>query len=325
MSVDLEEPIWKVPPPRANVGPARPPDPACATVTLSIDGRTVTVPVGTTLLQAASRLGISVPTLCWLPTLTPVNACRLCVVEVEGARTLAPACARACEAGMQVKTASERVRLSRKLVLELLASSVNLDRAPDLLRWMAEYGADPARFGPPEASTTSRDTRHAGHHHVGDGQSAETVAQPVKVDNSLYVRDYARCVLCYKCVEACGTDAQHTFAISIAGRGFDARVSTEWDDPLPEGACVYCGNCINVCPTGALVFRSEHELREQGAWEPDKQSETDTICPFCGVGCTLRVKVQDERIVSVTSPLDVDVTRGNLCVKGRFGTSYVNR
>ncbi len=321
---EINEPIWKVPPPRASVMPARPPDPACQTITLQIDGRTVTVPAGTTLLQAASRLGLRIPTLCWAPTLTPINACRICVVEVEGARTLAPACARPAEAGMVVQTGSERVRLSRKLVLELLASSVALDRAPELLRLIQEYGADPERFGPSAAPADRRDARHAGHHHVGDGATAETVAQPVKVDNSLYVRDYARCVLCYKCVEACGTDAQHTFAITIAGRGFDARVSTEWDAPLPEGACVYCGNCINVCPTGALVFRTEHELREAGSWAPERQQETDTICPFCGVGCTLRVKVQDDKLVSVTSPPEVDVTGGNLCVKGRFGTSYVN-
>ena len=100
---------------------------------------------------------------------------------------------------------------------------------------------------------------------------AETVAQPVKVDNDLYVRDYSRCILCYKCVEACGEDAQNTFAIAVAGRGFDARISTEFDVPLPESACVYCGNCIGVCPTGALMFRSEYDLREAGDWAPESR------------------------------------------------------
>jgi predicted molibdopterin-dependent oxidoreductase YjgC len=124
-------------------------------------------------------------------------------------------------------------------------------------------------------------------------------------------------------VEACGTDAQHTFAIAVAGRGFDARISTESNRPLPESACVYCGNCIGVCPTGALMFKAEHDLRQAGRWNESSQTVTDTICPYCGVGCTLRLRVQDNRIVRVTSPLDHEVTRGNLCIKGRFGWQFV--
>jgi len=145
------------------------------------------------------------------------------------------------------------------------------------------------------------------------------------VDNDLYVRDYAKCIVCYKCVEACGTDAQNTFAIAVAGRGFDARISTEYDVPLPSSACVYCGNCIGVCPTGALMFKSEHDMRREGTWDASRQTATDTICPYCGVGCTLTVHAQDERIVKVTSPLDQAVTHGHLCVKGRFGWEFVNR
>ena len=115
---------------------------------------------------------------------------------------------------------------------------------------------------PPPASATPASP---GHHHAPAGDAtAATVAQPVKIDNDLYVRDYSKCILCYKCVEACGEDAQNTFAIAVAGRGFDARISTEQDVPLPESACVYCGNCIGVCPTGALMFRSEHDMREAG-------------------------------------------------------------
>jgi NADP-reducing hydrogenase subunit HndD len=155
--------------------------------------------------------------------------------------------------------------------------------------------------------------------------AAANAGQPVKVDNDLYVRDYAKCIVCYKCVEACGRDAQNTFAIALAGRGFDARISTEYDVPLPDSACVYCGNCIGVCPTGALMFKSEHDLREAGRWEPERQTATDTICPYCGVGCTLTVHVQDERIVKVTSPIEQEVTRGHLCIKGRFGWDFVNR
>ena len=162
-----------------------------------------------------------------------------------------------------------------------------------------------------------------GHHHASAPGRAATVAQPVKVDNELYVRDYAKCILCYKCVQACGTEAQNTFAIAVAGRGFDARISTEFATPLPESACVYCGNCIGVCPTGALMFKSEHDKRADGTWDESRQTVTDTICPYCGVGCTLQLRVQDNEIVRVTSPLDHDVTNGHLCVKGRFGWQFV--
>src|SRR4029453_2640204 len=165
--------------------------------------------------------------------------------------------------------------------------------------------APPDPSAPPSAAGArgERDAREPGHHEAPDGAQAETVAQPVKIDNDLYLRDYSKCILCYKCVEACGVDAQNTFAIAVAGRGFGAAISTEADVPLPESACVYCGNCIGVCPTGALMFKSEHDLREAGDWREEEQSTTDTICPYCGVGCTLTVHVQDDRIIKVTSPL----------------------
>jgi predicted molibdopterin-dependent oxidoreductase YjgC len=240
-----------------------------------------------------------------------------------------PACSRRAEAGMKVRTDSDRVRLSRRLVLELLASSVDVSTAPALLAYLARYGADPARFGAPAEPAPSasgadaRDAAHPGHHAEPEGARAATVAQPVKVDNDLYVRDYAKCILCYKCVEACGDDAQNTFAIAVAGRGFEARISTEMAVPLPDSACVYCGNCIGVCPTGALMFKSEHDLRAAGAWDEQKQTQTDTVCPYCGVGCALTLHVQDERIVKVTSPVTSSVTNGQLCIKGRFGFAYV--
>lgn len=296
-------------PPPATAIPAPPTEPARTKVPLTIDGRAVEVPAGSTLIEACQTLDITVPTLCYLETLTPVNACRICVVEVEGARVLAPACSRQVEAGMVVKTRSPRVDLSRKVVLELLGSSVDLSTAPGLREMMAEYGARPERF----------------QEGIGSASSVSSVAKPVKIDNDLYVRDYGKCVLCYKCVEACGTDAQNTFAIAVAGRGFNAHISTERDVPLPDSACVYCGNCIAVCPTGALMATPEFELRKAGEWRPERQAVTDTICPYCGVGCTLTVHVQDQQIVKITSPFDNDVTRGNLCVKGRFGFEYVNK
>jgi predicted molibdopterin-dependent oxidoreductase YjgC len=209
-------------------------------------------------------------------------------------------------------------------VLEFLASSVDLSTAPSAQDYLARYDAKPERYGPPAkpARAGERDRATVGHHHA-DGKGSATVRQPVKVDNDLYVRDYAKCILCYKCVEACGVDAQNTFAIAVAGRGFDARISTEFAAPLPDSACVYCGNCIGVCPTGALMFKSEHDLRAADAWDEGRQTRTDTICAYCGVGCTITLHVQDNRIVKATSPLDHDITRGHLCVKGRFGYQFV--
>lgn len=319
------------PPARPSRIPAAPPAPARAPVELSIDGVTVIVQAGDTILDACRAEGLGIPTLCYLETLAPVNVCRVCVVEVTGSRVLVPACSRAVEPGMVVQTDSERVRLSRKVVLEFLSSSVDVSlagpAAPDgtVASYLERYGADPGRYGAPApaAGHDERDALEPGHHHEPSGEQASTVAQPVKIDNELYVRDYSKCILCYKCVEACGVDAQNTFAIGVAGRGFDARISTEWNVGLPDSACVYCGNCIGVCPTGALMFRSEYDMREAGRWDETAQTTTDTICPYCGVGCTLSLHVQDNEIVKVTSPLDSSTTEGHLCVKGRFGFQFV--
>jgi predicted molibdopterin-dependent oxidoreductase YjgC len=324
MSAEIER-IFYEPPARPSAIPAAPEVATPPSVEITLDGSAIAVPAGSTILDACRAAGIDVPTLCYLESLAPVNVCRICVVEVTGSRVLVPACSRRVEAGMEVQTGSERVRHSRKLVLELLGSSVDLSIAPGVAEMMAEYEADPARFGPPMSPANAGDieARHPGHHEPPGGDQAETAARPVKVDNDLYVRDYSRCILCYKCVEACGTDAQNTFAIAVAGRGFDARISTEYDAPLTSSACVYCGNCIGVCPTGALMFRSEHEMRAAGTWDESAQATTDTICPYCGVGCTLTLHVQDNRVVKVTSPMDSSVTEGHLCIKGRFGFAFV--
>ena len=252
----LYAPVTTIPVPRGPV-PQAPPECEPRSIEIKIDGEPVTVPEGSTILDAARKLGIDTPTLCFLENLTPVNACRVCVVELEGARTLVPACSRKVEQNMSIRTDSKRVRLSRRLVLEFLASSVDLSTAPAMPAYMERYNADPERFGTARA----------------------TVAQPAKIDNELYVRDYSKCVLCYKCVEACGIDAQNTFAIAVSGRGFSAHIATEFEVPLPDSACVYCGNCIGVCPTGALMFKSEYDMRQAGTWSESRQTQTDTICP----------------------------------------------
>jgi len=298
--MSTSDPIWFTPPPRPSRPPAVPEHPATKQIDLKIDGQSVRVPETATILEACRSLGIDVPTLCYLENLTPANVCRICVVELAGSRTLVPACSRRVEPGMDIQTNSDRVKLSRKIVLEFLGSSVDLSLSPQAQTYIKRYNARPERYG-----------------------SSATVQQPVKIDNDLYVRDYSKCILCYKCVEACGSDAQNTFAIAVAGRGFEARISTEWGTPLPYSACVYCGNCIGVCPTEALMFKSEYDMRQAGKWDESKQEKTDTICPYCGVGCTLTLHTQDNRIVKVTSPLDVNITHGHLCIKGRFGFEFV--
>jgi len=263
-------------------------------VNITIDGRSIDVDEGITILEACRAEGIEVPTLCFLETLEPANACRLCVVEVEGSVALVPACSRKVSEGMVVKTHSERVLHSRRMVIEFLAATTDISLLD--VEW---HGADPGRL-PIEQRTTSP-----------------------KVDNGLYVRDLDRCVLCYRCVDVCGEQAQNTFAISVAGRGSGAAIATEFGVALPDSACVFCGNCVAVCPTGALIPFTEFQMRAGGIWDEERQEVTRTVCAFCGVGCNLDLHVQDGVIVKVTSPLDHDITSGNLCIKGRFGFQHV--
>ncbi len=271
-------------------------------VTVSIDGEEVSMLEGDTILDACNAAGKDTPTICYGPTVTPVNACRVCVVEVEGSRTLVPSCSRPIEEGMVVTTDSDKVDHSRKMVLEFLATSSDVSQAEDIQGWLGDYGADLDRYDP---------------------ETTERMTDEVKIEDDLYVRAYDRCVLCYKCVEACGEDAQWTFAIAMSGRGFNNRIATEFNVTLPDSACVYCGNCVAVCPTNALQFKTEFDLRKMADWRPEDQTVTRTVCSYCGVGCNLDLHVQDNQIVKVESPSDHSITNGNLCVKGRFGYQYV--
>ena len=271
-----------------------------SSVSLKIDGRTVTVSEGTTLREACEKAEHSIPTLCWHENLTPANACRACVVELKGSRTLVASCSRTAEEGMEVMTDTERVQNARKVVAELLVSTSDASLAPDLRRLAEESGADAERFG-----------------------GGSNWDQPVRVDNELYVRDLSKCILCYRCVEACGTDAQNTFAIQVAGRGFDAHIDAGFGRELPESDCVFCGNCVAVCPTGALIGKTEWDLRNEGKWDETRISTTRTICSYCGVGCELELNVLDNKIVKVTSPMENPITEGMLCVKGRYGYEFV--
>jgi NADH dehydrogenase/NADH:ubiquinone oxidoreductase subunit G len=209
-------------------------------VTLTIDGQTLTIPAGVTLLKAAQAAGITIPTLCYHDFCTANALCRICVVEVEGARTLIPACVAQVAEGMKVQTQSPRVRRARRSILEMLSASVDLSEAPEVLQLMRDYQADPARF-----------------------PQAKRRATPVIDDNPMYIRDYAKCVLCWRCVQVCATDAQYTYAINFEGRGFETQIATFFHRPMPETTCVFCGQCVGVCPTNALKPKRQW-LLEQG-------------------------------------------------------------
>ena len=213
-------------------------------VTLKIDGQTVTVAEGTTILDAAASLGIEIPVICYHPHLTANGLCRICSVDA-GWRVQPAACVTGCAEGMEVQTRSPEVIRNRRTILELLASAVNLDEAPEILKLVEALDADTERFA--------------------DGVRRES---PVFDDNPFYLRDYNQCINCWRCVQVCAEDAQYTFALSFDGRGFNTRIGTFFGDGMTDTTCVFCGQCVGVCPTGALKPKRQ-ALLEQGE-DPDE-------------------------------------------------------
>ncbi len=209
-------------------------------IELKIDDQAVSVAPGTTILQAARELGIDIPTLCYLEKLTAYGVCRLCLVEIEGARGLHASCVTTVQEGLVVHTRTQNVVRARRTILEMLASSIDLSESADLQRLMEEYGAHPDRFA-----------------------NAVRRSPQLIDDNPVYLRDYAKCVLCWRCVQVCADDVQYNYAIDFSGRGYHTSVATFFDQPLPQTSCVFCGNCVGVCPTGALKAKRE-ALIEQG-------------------------------------------------------------
>jgi len=222
-------------------------------INIFIDDTPVQVEENLTLMEALETSGINTPIICYHEATTSEGLCRLCVVEVEGWRTLAPACVTKVNEGLRIKTNSSRVVRSRKTILEMLNASVDLSEAPEIQTYLQEYSADPGRF--PSAHARKTD--------------------PLD-DNPFYIRDYAKCLLCWRCVQACGDDLQFTYALSVGGRGFESKISTFFEAPLPETTCVFCGNCVAVCPTNALVGKTEFLL--------DQGHDFDTIRQMKRVG-----------------------------------------
>ena len=216
-------------------------------ITFLMDGKEVTAEENKTLLEVARENGIDIPTICLHEATTANALCRICVVEVEGQRMLQPACIVKAANSMKVQTRSERVVRARRTILEMLASTIDLSESAEIQNMMYEYGASSSRFP--------------------DSERRESI---VKDDNPMYVRDYSKCLLCWRCVQVCAEDAQYTFAINFDGRGFDTQIGTFFDRPIPETSCVLCGQCVAVCPTGALKPKREF-LLEQGM-SPDEIS-----------------------------------------------------
>jgi len=206
-------------------------------IKLTIDGQVVQAPAEMTIYKAALQAGIEIPTICYHEYCTANALCRICVVEVEGSRTLVPACVAKINNGMKVSTQTERVRQARKTILEMLSASVDLSEAEDIQGYMVEYGVNPTRF-----------------------PDAERREPPIMDDNPMFIRDYAKCILCWRCVQVCAEDAQYTYAINFSGRGFETQISTFFDITLPESTCVFCGQCVGVCPTAALKPKREYML-----------------------------------------------------------------
>ena len=262
-------------------------------IAFHLDGREVGARPGETILQAARRHGVEIPHLCYTDGLRPDGNCRACVVEIEGERPLAASCCRTPQAGMQVSTRSERARHSQKLVLELLLSDMGVTahtRHSELDAWAEALKVGTPRF--PMRRQPEPDVSHP--------------AIAVNLDV---------CIQCTRCQRAC-REEQVNDVIGYAHRGSEAAIVFDVADPMGASSCVGCGECVQACPTGALM-----PARGVGLLEPDKT--VDSVCPYCGVGCLLTYHVKDDRILYVTGR-DGPSNRGRLCVKGRYGFDYVH-
>lgn len=267
---------------------------------VTINGRVCQAVEGQTILDVAEANGVKIPTLCYLPGLTPAGACRVCLVEVEGMRNLMASCTAPVTPGMIVQTHSKRVLDARRFVVELLVSCHPLDcmtceKAGDCVLQDLAY----------ELGVT------------GSPKEGERPTYPVDTSNPFIVRDYNKCILCQRCVRACN-EIQSISAIALMNRGFETKIATAYDGTLQDSNCVFCGQCVQVCPVGALT--PTKSIGKGRAWEIEK---VRTTCPYCGVGCQLNLHIKGEQIASITAVEDGLPNKGRLCVKGRFGYDFI--
>jgi predicted molibdopterin-dependent oxidoreductase YjgC len=292
---------------------------------LTINGNELSFMPGETILEVARRNDIDIPTLCHLKGTIPTGSCRICVVEVEGARTLIASCAAPAAKGMVVHTESSKVIEARKVIIQLLLSSGNHNcavRGSDGADWSAFQLKVQEEDGSDELCPVWGDCRlqDLAYRYQVSGEKFEGTPTPYPMEtvNPFIVRDFSRCILCGRCVQACN-DVQVNNAINFGYRGSPTKIVAAEDKPLQDSDCVFCGECVQACPVGALVEKdARYRVRP---WETEK---VRTTCTYCGVGCQINLHVQDGRVVKVTGAEGVAPNYGSLCVKGRFGYNFIN-
>jgi predicted molibdopterin-dependent oxidoreductase YjgC len=272
------------------------------TQTLTLDGEEASFREGETIYEVAQRAGRKVPTLCYDERLEAFGACRLCVVQLEGARNPVASCTTPAEAGMVVHTSTEAIEKHRRTLLELVASE-NPDATIDPLRGfasqelnqlLAQHDVQPGRFQGQQSGTSNDD------------------------DNPFILRDYDHCISCYRCVRVCA-EQEGDYAITMMNRGFETQITAEFNNRLKESACTFCGQCVQTCPTGALGDRKA--MRAESL--PGKLKKTRSVCPYCGVGCQVDLLSKEDKLVGIQPAMDGPANEGALCIKGQFAFDFV--
>jgi len=269
-------------------------------VTLEIDGESVTVPKGTSLMRAATDAGVMVPKLCATDSLEPFGSCRLCLVEIDGRKGYPASCTTPAEAGMKVRTQSPKLQELRKGVMELYIS----DHPLDCLTCSANGNCELQDMA---GVTGLRNVRYGfdGANHLKDEKDES---------NPYFTYDASKCIVCNRCVRAC-EETQGTFALTISGRGFESRVSAGMDEPFMESECVSCGACVQACPTATLQEKSV-------IWLGQAEHSKITTCAYCGVGCGFKAEMKGNEVVRMVPWKDGAANEGHSCVKGRFAWGY---
>lgn len=291
-----------------------------------INGNEFSFEPGETIFQVAQHNSIDIPTLCYLKGTIPTGACRICVVEVEGARSLLPSCATPAADNMVVLTESPAVVNARRVILQLLLSSGNHNcavRGSDGQDWTQFQLGVQRDDGSDELCPVWGDCRlqDLAYRYQVSGEKFEATQTPYPMEtvNPFIVRDFSRCIQCGRCVQACN-EVQVNNAIHFGYRGSVTKIIAAGDRPLKDSDCVFCGECVQVCPVGALVEKdARYRVRP---WETKKVC---TTCSYCGVGCQMHLHVneQDNRVVKITGVEDAAPNYGSLCVKGRFGFDFI--
>lgn len=254
------------------------------------------------MLEAARRHGVDIPTLCHDPRMDPLGACRLCLVKIEGQRRWASACTLPAKQGLRVVTHDEEITRYRRVLLEMVASGNppgecrrcrEMDPC-ELHRHSGACGASPDRFRGATSGTFKEDP------------------------NPFILRDYSRCIACYRCVRICD-EVEQAHAITVAGRGFQTRIAAPFEGGLLDRTCTFCGQCVNTCPTDALFDR-----KRLGKARAVEVTKVKSVCPYCGTGCGIELNVARGKVVGVTPDFESPVSRGSLCIKGQFGLDFLN-